>query len=156
MRTKNIFQHTIFTAVVATAVLFSNTTSAQEIPSTQVPAPVLAAFNKEFSSAMDVEWKLKGTQYKVEFETGILFTDHEAWYDASGKLILHEEEISTSDLPAAVQASIAKEFPAHRMDDAERITSDGTVSYRLELKSTDAKWEVAYDSNGKLLAKKAD
>jgi hypothetical protein len=156
MNTPNYFRHAMLTAFASTALLFGNAAMAQEIPSSQVPAPVLAAFDKAFSGAMDVEWHLKGTQYKVEFETGILFTDHDAWYDASGKLLMHEEEISTSDLPAAVQASIAKEFPGLKMDDAERVTTDGAVSYRVELKGAGAKWEVAYDSNGKLLEKRAD
>ena len=156
MKTPTYFRHTLLTAFATAAILFGNTASAQEVPQEQVPSTVLAAFNKEFSGAMDVEWKLKGTQYKVEFETGLFFTDHDAWYDATGKLLLHKEEISTTEIPAAVQASIANEFPGHRTDDAERITADGVVSYTVELKGTGTEWDVVYDSNGKQLQKKAD
>ena len=156
MKTPTYFRHSLLTACATAALLLGNAASAQEVPQVQVPAPVLAAFNKEFSGAMDVEWKLKGTQYKVEFETGLLFTDHDAWYDATGKLLRHKEEISTSAIPAAVQASIANEFPGHRTDDAERITADGAVSYTVELKGNGTEWDVVYDSNGNQLQKMAD
>lgn len=144
-------------AVAIAATGLSTTASAQKLPATQLPAPVQTAFIKAFPNAMDVEWKLSGTQYKVEFETGLFFTDHEAWYDASGKLIRHEEEISASDLPAAVTAAINTEFPGYRVDDTERITIDGVVSYVVELKMKGyQEWKVAYDAAGKQLQKQAD
>lgn len=142
-------------AIIATG--FATTVNAQKLPATQIPAPVQASFTKAFPNAMDVEWKMSGTQYKVEFETGLFFTDHEAWYDAAGKLIRHEEEISSSDLPAAVTTAINTEFPGYRVDDTERITIDGVVSYVVELKMKGyQEWKVAYDAAGKQLQKQAD
>ncbi len=148
---------TLGLTIASALALFGTTTHAQDLLATQVPAPVQGAFAKAFPGAMDVDWDLKGTQYKVEFETGLLFTDHEAWYDASGKLLRHEEEISASDLPAAVTSVIATEFPGYRTDDVERITIDGTVSYLVELKQKGLpEWKVAYDANGKQLQKVQD
>lgn len=139
---------------VASALIINTTTKAQELQPPQVPAPVQSVFAKAFPHAMDVDWDLKGTQYKVEFETGLLFTDHEAWYDADGHLLRHEEEISASDLPAAVTSAIATEFPGYRTDDVERITIDGNVSYVVELKQKGSpEWKVAYDGTGKQLQK---
>ncbi len=142
--------------VIATGSLFS-AANAQITQPAGPPEAVTAAFNQAFPNAMDVEWKLRGTQYKVEFETGLFFTDHEAWYDATGKLLRHEEEISTSDLPAAVANAIAKEFPGYAIDDAERITMDGAATYvvDLELKGQ-PDWKVAYDDAGKQLQKAQD
>lgn len=148
---------TIACALAIAALGLVHTANAQKLPATQVPAPVQAAFTKAFPNAMDVEWKLSGVQYKVEFETGLFFTDHEAWYDAAGKLIRHEEEVSSSDLPAAVTSAIASEFPGYRIDDTERITLGNEVSYVVELKMKGyQEWKVAYDANGKQLQKQAD
>lgn len=142
-------------AIAATGL--ATTVHAQELPATQVPAPVQSTFTKAFPNAMDVEWKLSGTQYKVEFETGLFFTDHEAWYDASGKLLRHEEEISASELPAAVTTAINAEFPGYRVDDTERITIEDAVSYVVELKMKGhQEWKAAYDANGKQIEKRAD
>jgi hypothetical protein len=133
------------------------TLHAQGTPGSAIPAPVQAAFTKEYPAAFDVEWKAKGTQYKVEFETGLFFVDHEIWYDGSGKVIRHEEEIATSDLPAAVATAASAEFPGYRIDDVERITADGTTSYMLEMKlKGQSEWKVAYDANGKQLQKRVD
>ena len=135
----------------------ASTANAQKLPAAQVPAPVQAAFSKAFPDAMDVEWRMSGSQYKVEFETGLFFADHEAWYDAAGKVVRHEEEISTSDLPAAVTAAIGSEFPGYRIDDTERITIDGVASYIVELKMKGAQeWKVAYDAAGRQLQKQGD
>lgn len=121
------------------------------------PEAVTTAFNKAFPNAMDVEWKQRGTQYKVEFETGVFFTDHEAWYDATGKLLRHEEEISVSDLPAAVTTAVRTEFPGYTIDDAERITVDGVGTYVVELElKGQPDWKVAYDAAGKQVQKTQD
>lgn len=123
----------------------------------QPSAAVLAAFEKDFPNAMDVDWDLKGTQYKVEFETGILFTDHEVWYDAEGRQLRHEEEISEGDLPEAVKKSIAADFPGYRVDDVERITMEKETMYAMELKlKGQGEWKVAYAEDGRQLEKMAD
>ncbi|MGB6046440.1 MAG: PepSY-like domain-containing protein [Flavobacteriales bacterium] len=143
-------------SIIASLMIAASPLMAQDLTPAQVPAPVMASFNKEFPKAMDVDWDLKGTQYKVEFETGLLGNDHEAWYDASGKLLKHKEEISASDLPAAVSAAIAKDFAGYRTDDVERVTQDGAMTYIMELKKTGEEWKVAYDAGGKQLEKRQD
>lgn len=145
------------TMTAAVATLSFSTVNAQKLAPAQVPAPVMAAFNQAFPKAMDVEWKMRGTQYKVEFETGLLFRDHEVWYDANGKELRHEEEISASDLPEAVVNAINAEFPGYRTDDVERITQEGAVSYVVELKKLgQPEWKAAFDASGKLLEKTVD
>lgn len=139
------------------AALYAAGSHAQPPQAPQVPAVVTTAFSKAFPNAMDVEWKVKGTEYKVEFEIGLFFIDHEAWYGMDGKLLRHEEEISRSDLPESVAASSAREFPGYRIDDVERITLDGVVSYAVELKlKGQPEWKVAYDAAGKQLEKRQD
>lgn len=143
-------------AFAAAALLTGTAANAQDLTPAQVPAPVVAAFNTAFPKAMDVEWDLKGTQYNVEFETGLFRNDHEAWYDATGTLLRHEEELSASDLPEAVTATIAKEFAGFRTDDVTRIEADGATTYIVELQNGPTEWKVAYDNNGKQLQKQAD
>jgi hypothetical protein len=139
------------------ALLLSVGASAQVPQAPQVPTVVTTAFGKAFPSAMDVEWRVKGAQYKVEFETGLFFTDHEAWYSADGKLLRHEEEVSQSDLPEPIVSAAGREFPGYRVDDVERITVEGVVSYVVELKMKgQPEWKVAYDVTGKQLEKRQD
>lgn len=144
------------TALAAAALLAGTALHAQHLAPAQVPAAVTVAFAQAFPKAMDIEWKQKGEQYKVEFETGLFRDDHEAWYDASGKLLRHEEEVSASDLPEAVKAAIAKEFPGYRTDDVKRIEADGATTWIVEVQNGPVEWKVAYDAAGVQLRKQAD
>lgn len=135
---------------------FANTAFGQDIPQSQVPSVIVNNFQQTFPKVFDVEWELKGDNYKVEFETGLLGTDHEAWYDKVGKLVRHKEEISKNDLPQKVLAKISSDFSGYRTDDIEKITEGDKVIYKLELKSFTEEWKVAFDSEGNVINKVAD
>ena len=147
---------TKITIACAAALLTGTALHAQHLTPAQVPAAITTAFNQTFPKAMDIEWKQKGEQYKVEWETGLFRNDHEAWYDAAGKLLRHEEEAAASDLPEAVKAAIAKEFPGYRSDDVKRIEAEGATTWIVELQNGPEEWKVAYDAAGKQLQKQAD
>lgn len=136
--------------------LFANTSSAQDLQQSQVPSLVVNSFQKSFPKAFDVEWKLNGENYKVEFEIGLLSTDHNVWYDKTGKLIRHKEEISKNDLPQKVLAKINRDFNGYSVDDVKKITEGDKVTYELELKTLTEEWKVAFDSEGNVLSKVAD
>lgn len=153
MKTKHIFPFALAIAAIGTA----TNAGAQKLQADQVPGPVRTTFSTAFPDAMDVEWKRSDLHYHAEFEKGIIATEHEVWYDASGKSIRHEEEINATDLPAAVTAAIHSEFPGYRTDEAERITTDGATSYVAELKMKGhPEWKVAFDAAGKQLEKRED
>ncbi len=136
--------------------LFASTAFGQDIPQSQVPSVVVNSFQQKFPKAFDVEWELDGENYKVEFETGLLGTDHDAWYDKTGKLIRHKKKISKSDLPQKVLAKINSDFSGYRVDDVKKITEGNKVTYTLELKTFTEEWKVAFDSEGNVLSKVAD
>ncbi|MCZ2443728.1 MAG: PepSY-like domain-containing protein [Flavobacteriales bacterium] len=135
---------------------FANTAFGQDIPQSQVPSVIVNNFQQTFPKAFDVDWELKGDNYKVEFETGLLGADHEAWYDKAGKLVQHKEEISKSDLPQKVLTKISSDFSSYRVEDVKKITEGNKVTYTLELKTLTEEWKVAFDSNGNVLSKVAD
>lgn len=99
---------------------------------------------------------MDGGLFKVEFETGLFGTDHHAWFDPTGKLLRHKEEIAKSDLPAAVRNTLSKAFNAYRTDDIDKITEGPAITYKIELKSSSGKWKAVFDSTGRVLAKHAD
>jgi hypothetical protein len=136
--------------------LFANTAFGQDIPQSQVPSVIVNNFQQTFPKAYDIEWELNGENYKVEFETGLLGTDHDAWYDKTGKLIRHKEEISKSDLPQKVLTKINNDFSSYRVEDVKKITESGKITYTLELKTFSEEWKVAFDSEGNVLSKVAD
>lgn len=136
--------------------LVTNMALGQDIPQNQVPSLVVNNFQQAFPKALDVEWELKGELYKVEFEIGLFGTDHEAWYDKTGKLMKHKEEISRKDLPKNVIAKINKDFSGYKVDDVKKIMEGGKITYTLELKTFTQEWKAAFDTEGNILSKIAD
>ncbi len=143
----------IFAIAIAS---FGATAYAQDIPQSNIPSLVVTNFQQAFSKASDIEWEMDGDRFKVEFEIGMFGPDHEAWYDATGKLLRHKEEISKTDLPQAVQATIKRDFSAYRIDDVKKITAGDDITYLMELKNLREEWKVAIDSTGKTVSKVAD
>lgn len=127
---------------------------AQDIPQSQVPSVVVNSFKQQFPKATDVEWELKGDQYQVEFEIGL--ADHEAWIDATGKIVTLRQEIPAKDLPEAVKTTIKRDFDGYRTTDTKKITDHGTITYKAELKKFSEEWDVTFSQDGKILDKKAD
>jgi len=117
---------------------------------------ILNHFQKSFPKAADIDWEIKGNYYEVEFETGFLGDDHKILYSRDGKLVRHEEEISKSNLPKTVLASIKRSFNGYRTDDIKKITEGGKVIYNVELKSNSQEWKVVFDAQGRILQKKED
>jgi hypothetical protein len=135
---------------------FVTTAFGQDISQNQVPSVIVNNFQQTFPKAGDVEWELDGEQYKVEFETGLLGTDHDVWFDKTGKVTRHKEEISKSDLPKKVLDKINSEYSSYRVDDVKKITEGDKATYTLELKKLTEEWKVVFDSEGNVLSKLAD
>ena len=128
--------------------------NAQDIPQSQVPSVVLNAFQVKFPNATDVDWELKGDQYKVDFEIGT--RDHDVWIDKSGNIKKHKEDISKKDLPQGIVNKIAKDFSSYKIDDTDKIEADGKVVYLIELDGTADDRKVTFSSDGEVQENIAD
>lgn len=142
--------------MLGAALAIVSASQAQNISQDQVPSVIVNKFSTQFPKATDVEWEMDGSFYAVDFEIG-WNTDHEIWYNAEGNIIRHIEDIATSELPQAVKDKIKTDFNGYSIDDPERITDNGKVSYKMELNAlTQQDWEVMMDAEGNALSKKPD
>ncbi|UMB61312.1 PepSY-like domain-containing protein [Lutibacter sp. A80] len=128
----------------------STIVTAQDIPQNQVPSLVINNFKKKFPKAKDIEWEYKKNNYNVEFEIG-LFTDFEAWYDNSGKLIKYSEEISKRNLPKIIQENIKKNYQNYHIDNIEKVVENNSIIYYVEIEKGNNEINLKYLENGKLI-----
>lgn len=135
--------------------LISTITLAQDINPSQVPSLVTNSFKKDFPKASDIEWEMDGANYNVEFEIG-WGVDHEIWYDATGKMIKHVEEITKSDLPKAITDKIGTDFKDLRIHDAKKISEVTQLNYAVELENMTEEWKVIFSSTGEVVQKIQD
>lgn len=148
-------QHKNFITAIL-LILFVGSVFGQKLHKSQVPSVIINNFYQQFPKAMDVEWKLEKSEYVVDFETGIRFYDHTIWYDKTGKILRHKEEIPSSQLPAAVSKTLKDEFKGYYTSDITRYTNGKKITYSVEMKKLSEEWKVNIDSEGKIISTKYD
>src|SRR5690606_35987036 len=122
-----------------------------------VPAVVLNAFQQQFPKARQVEWeKKRDGNYEAELDNGVLSRDHQAIIIPEGKVLRHEEEMSSYSLHDAVKQQIKAEFDGYRVGDAKKIDTAGSITYKVELDSRYGDLEVIFDPAGKIVKERMD
>lgn len=127
---------------------------AQDIAQKDVPAVVVNAFQQKFPNQANVEWELKRGLYEAEFE--IKTMDHSVYLDSTGKVVKHKQEIAETELPAAVMATIKKDFAGYKLEDPKKIEEGTTVTYKVELEKGTDERKVTFGTDGKVIVNKAD
>lgn len=134
--------------ILAAGLLFSSIVTGQDISQSDVPSVIVNKFKSAYPQVADADWEMDGELYKVEFEMENDI-DHDIWYNPSGELVKHKEDITKNDLPLAVISRVNTDFKGYSIEDPKKTTTGGDVIYELELKSQADEWEVIpYSVNG--------
>ena len=127
----------------------------KELKKNQVPKAVIAAFEKAFPNAKELEFEeelFEGkTAYEVEYKKD--GKEYEFLYSAEGVLLQKEEEIDVKILPDPVIQAILKAHPKAKIKEAEKLMKpDGTVTgYEVEVKVAGKEIELELDATGNIL-----
>jgi hypothetical protein len=103
-------------------------------------------FVKDFPNARDVEWEAAENIYEVEFE--VRHTDHKAYYDAEGALLMHYYKARKSELPAAVRDAAKGRYPKYRFDEIKAVRKGTAVFYKIEMERRDLEVKMVVKSDG--------
>jgi hypothetical protein len=119
----------------------------------ETPAAVISAFKARYPKAEKVNWGVeKPGQYEAEFLLNGV--ESSALFDSNGQFLESETEIKESELPEAIKTTIAKDFVGYKIDEVEKsIDSKGIATYEMEASRGNEKYEISFDSTGKLLEK---
>ena len=142
--------------LVAVPMIFGQASASEkELKKDQVPKAVIAAFEKAFPNAKELEFEealFDGkTTYEVEYKKD--GKEYEFLYSTEGVLIQKEEDIDVKTLPDPVIQAILKAHPKAKIKEAEKLMKpDGTVTgYEVEIKVAGKELELELDVNGKIL-----
>jgi hypothetical protein len=138
---------------VAVALTVGLTSFAADIRN--VNQKVVAAFEKEFTSATNVSWEtIKGADiYHVSF----VYANEvmEAYYGFDGDLIAAARHISESKMPLLVSKTLKEKFGKYKMTQASEYMTVEATSYIVTLENDQAKLVVrVYSSGGAEVIKK--
>ena len=125
----------------------------RKITRQEVPAPVLAAFEKAYPKARIVGFSEEEENgklvYEVESKEGTVTRD--VLYNADGTVIVVEERIAPADLPAAVRQAIQKEAPKGAIVRSEKLMRGQETEYEVVVKEGAKKTEILLNPAGKVL-----
>lgn len=134
----------------------STTSSETPIQRSQVPAPVLAAFRKQFPDAGIKSHALekKGSQTFYELATDGKGAPDNLIYTPSGELAETEIEIPFTQLPAVVQEAAKRASPKGQIEMTEIAQKKGKTYYELHFKENGRTLETMFDPARILVSKK--
>ena len=130
-----------------------NSVYAQKIAADKVPASVTSAFNEKFPNATKSGWEMENAnEYEASFKLN--GESVSANFDNTGKWLETETEIKVSELPAAIQSKLSKDFADFKIKEASKVESLKNGScFEAEIENGETTFEVQFASDGKILSR---
>ena len=137
--------------LISALMLFSITSFAKKISSSDVPLIVKKAFHKYFQAASKPSWELEKGNYEANFvQSGMKMS---ATFDSNGGWLETETEIGTNTLPSDANIYIEKNCKGKNIKKVSRIKmANGEEMYEAEVKGMD----YIFDANGKFIKTEKD
>ena len=111
----------------------------------KVSPKVLNAFNTEFTTAQEVEWTTTNEYYRASFDMNGAKVF--AFYNMDGELMGLTRNISSSQLPVNLQASLKKNYSGYWISDLFEVANNNGNSYYVTLENGEKK-VVLNSANG--------
>jgi hypothetical protein len=100
----------------------------------KVSSVVLESFNSSFKKAKEVNWSVKSNLYKASFVLDGQYIT--AFYDFEDRLLAMTRNLSSSQLPISLQASL-KEEEGFWISELFEVSNDEGTSYYVKLENAD-------------------
>jgi len=122
----------------------------QTLKQKDMPAPVIAAFQKAYPKAtmkgFSTEVENGQKTYEVESVEGKVHRD--VTYAGDGKLISVEESMDINAMPTPVKEAVNKKFPGGKIAKSEKVTKGAVVGYEFEIEFKGKTVEIVFDAKG--------
>lgn len=116
-----------------------------------LPQPVQAAVKKELGSLPIHSISQEKDEGKIEYEVETTCNGAPRSYsfDVKGNLLEMEDEVDIASIPVAARATLEKEAAGGSIEEVEKVTSHGAVSYEADVVTrAGKKLEVAVTASG--------
>ena len=143
-----------YLTILSIGVLLSAAACAQEHSEKEVPAAVKTAFSQKFPAAKKVRWDMESaTEWEAEFKQE--GNEYSANFLTDGTWQETEHEIKTTEIPESIKQILAQDFAGFKIEEAEISEKSDASVYEVAVEKGEEEWELVFDTNGKLLEKKA-
>ena len=101
----------------------------------EVSPRAIKSFNSSFKNATEVKWTITDDYFKADFALNGQYVS--AFYDTDGKMIALTRNISSLQLPIALQADLKKDYGAYWISDVVEVANEVGTSYYITLETAD-------------------
>jgi hypothetical protein len=125
----------------------------QRLSKNDLPAAILAAFQKQYPNAKikEVDKEIEDSTICFEIESRDSTTRRNIIYAIDGRVIEIEEAIIAKQLPGSARAAIAKNYLKGKVEVAEKVIKDDKTTFEVKIESGRENFEAVFDSTGKLI-----
>ena len=95
------------------------------------------SFHSSFKSATEVSWTVSGNLFKASFLMNGQYVS--AYFDGEGEMMAITRNISSTQLPIALQASIKKNYEQYWITDLFEVANEDGTSYYITLENAESK-----------------
>ncbi|MDO7884572.1 hypothetical protein [Hymenobacter cheonanensis] len=132
------------------ATLLASAAHAQKVAPGQVPAAAKATFRAKFPAVKSVAWEKEGANFEAGFKLN--GKTMSAVLTPAGALQETETDIMPAQLPAAVRATLARDYKAYKVAEAATIVrTDGSTVYEAEVAKGGRKQDVLFTADGRVV-----
>jgi hypothetical protein len=110
-----------------------------------VAPAALQSFQSSFKSATEVSWTVSNNHYKANFALNGQYVT--AYYDLDGKMMGLTRNISSVQLPIALQASLKKDYDGYWISNLFEMANEEGTSYFITLENADTQLTLKASSN---------
>lgn len=114
---------------------FSSSSFAADEP--EVSRAAIASFQSTFATATEVKWTVNEEYYKADFSLNGQYAS--AYYDIDGVLIATTRNITSLQLPIALQASLKKDYGSYWVSELFEVSNEDGTQYYVTLETADNK-----------------
>jgi hypothetical protein len=101
----------------------------------EVSPSAVKSFNNSFKNATEVKWTVTDNYFKADFALNGQYVS--AFYDTEGQMIALTRNISSLQLPIALQAELKLGYDAYWISDVFEVANETGTSYYITLETAD-------------------
>lgn len=111
----------------------------------EVSPTAINSFNSSFKTATEVKWTVTDNYFKADFALNGQYVS--AFYDTDGTMIALTRNISSLQLPIALQADLKKDYDAYWISDVMEVANEGGTSYYITVETADTQLILKSDGD---------
>lgn len=123
--------------LIALTLLATVFTTSSFASGTKVSPTVLKSFKSQFTTAQEVDWSVTQTLYKAQFTINGQYAI--AYYEPDGTMVAVTRNISSTQLPIALQGKLQKNCANYWISDLFEVTNEDGTTYYVTLENADEK-----------------